>query len=195
MSPSISCFYVHYNRFPCNFTFIKFEKFVKVILNSKAVVMTNKQLVENVKLFKIFKLSLLLTEDTTQISSTVHNTNGKKMYGVWTKWYWKSLRLTNDYELTLMEKSMYSNPLNASEPKRISSNKKFNKFLKLLDNIDASGRIKEPEVIVSQYFEYESAEVYDYFRRYIEYNRKIEMLSVVLHNYGRDVYSAVRRFT
>jgi len=195
MSPSISCFYVHYNRFPCNFTFIKFENFVKVILNSRAVVMTNKQLVENVKLFKIFKLSLLLTEDTSQISSTVNNSNGKKMYGVWSKWYWKNLRLTNEYELTLMEKFIYANPLNLREPKRTSSNKKLNKFLKLFDSINESDKVKEPEVIVSEYFQNESTEVYDYFRRYIEYNRKIEMLSVVLHNYGRDVYSAVMRFT
>jgi hypothetical protein len=157
--------------------------------------MTNKQLVENVKLFKIFKLSLLLTEDTSQISSTVNNINGKKMYGVWSKWYWKNLRLTNEYELTLMEKSIYANPLNLREPKRTSSNKKLNKFLKLFDSINESDKVKEPEVIVSEYFQNESTEVYDYFRRYIEYNRKIEMLSVVLHNYGRDVYSAVMRFT
>ena len=194
MSPSISCFYVYYNRSPINFTFIKFEKFVKVILNYRAVIMTNKQLVENVKLFKIFKLSLLLTEDTSQISSTVNNINGKKMYGVWSKWYWKNLRLTNEYELTLMEKSIYANPLNLHEPKRTSSNKKLNKFLKLFDTINESDKVKEPEVIVSEYFQNESTEVYDYFRRYIEYNRRIEMLSVVLHNYGRDVYSAVMRF-
>jgi hypothetical protein len=81
------------------------------------------------------------------------------------------------------------------EPKRTSSNKKLNKFLKLFDSINESDKVKEPEIIVSEYFQNESTEVYDYFRRYIEYNRKIEMLSVVLHNYGRDVYSAVMRFT
>lgn len=194
MLPSISCFYVHYNHNPHNFTFIKFEKFVKVILNSKAVIMTIQQLVENIQLFKIFKLSLLLTKDTTQVSSFDNFIIGKILYGVLTERYWKNLRLTEYDELILFEKSPTRNPLNASEPKRASSRKKLNKFHKLFERVLNSGFIKEPEVIMNEFLENEATEIFDYFRRYIEHERKIEMLSMILHNYGHDVYCCVKKF-
>jgi len=194
MLPSISCFYVHYNCEPYNFTFIKFEKFVKVILNFRAVIMTIEQLVENVQLFKIFKLSLLLTKDTSQISSSVDVFDGNTYYGVETERYWKHLRLTQYDELILLERSATRNPLNAREPKRTSSRKKLNKFLKLFQTVLESGKIKEPELIMDEFLYNEAAEIFDYFRRYIEHERKIEMMSVILHNYGRDVYGCVRKF-
>lgn len=194
MLPSISCFYVHYNIKPHNFTFIKFEKFVKVILNSKAVIMTIQQLVENIQLFKIFKLSLLLTKDTTQVSSFDNFIIGKILYGVLTERYWKNLRLTEYDEFILFEKSPTRNPLNASEPKRASSRKKLNKFHKLFERVLNSGFIKEPEVIMNEFLENEATEIFDYFRRYIEHERKIEMLSMILHNYGHDVYCCVKKF-
>jgi hypothetical protein len=194
MLPSISCFYVHYNRDPQNFTFIKFEKFVKVILNAKAVIMTIEQLVKNVELFKIFILSLLLTKDTSQISSSVNSINGKTFYGVVTERYWKNLRFTQNDKLILLEKSATRNPLNASEPKRASSRKKLNKFHTMFDRVLESRLIKEPEVYIDEFLNNEVTEIFDYFTRYIEHERKVEMLSVILHNYGRDVYGYVRKF-
>ncbi len=194
MLPSISCYYLHYNRQPYNFTFIKFEKFVKVLLNNRVVVMTFKQLVENTKLFKIFQLSLLLTKDTTQIATSVNETTGDVMYGVITKWYWKHLRISEFEKFTVLEKSQYKNPLKSCEPKRESSRKKINKFLKLFNSEDIVNKMKDPDAVVLELFQKESAEIFDYFRQYIEHERKVEMLSVILHNYGRDVYSCVKRF-
>ena len=194
MLPSISCYYMHYNYQPYNFTFIKFEKFVKVLLNARAVVMNFKQLAENTKLFKIYQLSLLLTKDTTQISTLVDETTGDVMYGVITEWYWKHLRISGFEEFTVLEKSRYKNPLKSCEPKRESSGKKINKFLKLFNSEDVVNKMKDPDVVVLEFFQKESAEIFDYFRRYIEHERKVEMLSVILHNYGRDVYGCVRKF-
>ena len=193
MTPSISCYYMHYNRQPYNFTFIKFEKFVKVILNARAVVMTFKQLVENARLFKIYQLSLLLTNDTTQISTSVDDF-GDVIYGVVSEWYWKRLRISGFEEFTVLEKSRYKNPLKSCEPKRESSRKKYNKFLKLFNSEDVVNKMKDPDDVVLEFFQKESGEIYDYFRRYIEHEKKIEMLSVILHNYGRDVYGCVRKF-
>ena len=193
MTPSISCYYMHYNRQPYNFTFIKFEKFVKVILNARAVVMTFKQLVENARLFKIYQLSLLLTNDTTQISTSVDDF-GDVIYGVVTEWYWKRLRISGFEEFTVLEKSRYKNPLKSCEPKRESSRKKYNKFLKLFNSEDVVNKMKDPDDVVLEFFQKESGEIYDYFRRYIEHEKKIEMLSVIMHNYGRDVYGYVRKF-
>ncbi len=194
MLPSISCYYMHYNRQPYNFTFIKFEKFVKVLLNERVVVMNFKQLAENTKLFKIFQLSLLLTKDTTQISTLVDETTGAVMYGVVTQWYWKYLRISGFEEFTVLEKSPYKNPLKSCEPKRESSGKKIKKFLKLFNSKDVVNKMKDPDAVFLEFFQKESADIYEYFRRYIEHERKVEMLSVILHNYGRDVYSCVRKF-
>jgi hypothetical protein len=156
--------------------------------------MTIQQLVENIQLFKIFKLSLLLTKDTSQVSSLDNVIVGKTFYGVLTESYWKNLRLTKYDDLILFEKSPTRNPLNASEPKRASSRKKLNKFHRLFERVLNSGFIKEPEVIMNEFLENEATEIFDYFRRYIEHERKVEMLSVVLHNYGHDVYGCVRKF-
>ncbi len=194
MTPSISCYYMHYNRQPYNFTFIKFEKFVKVILNTRAVVMTFKQLVENARLFKIYQLSLLLTNDTTQIFTSVDEFSGDVIYGVMTVWYWKYIRLSGFEEFTALEKSRYKNPLKSCEPKRESSRKKYNKFLKLFNSEDVVNKMKDPDVVVREFFQKESGDIYDYFRRYIEHEKKIMMLSVILHNYGRDIYKCVKQF-
>jgi hypothetical protein len=194
MTPSISCYYLHYNRQPYNFTFIKFEKFVKVILNTRAVVMTIKQLVENAKLFKIYQLSLLLTNDTEQIFTSVDEFSGDVIYGVMTVWYWKYLHLSGFEEFTALEKSRYKNPFKSCEPKRESSRKKYNKFLKLFNSEDVVKKMKDPDAVVLEFFQKESVDIYDYFRQYIEHEKKIMMLSVVMHNYGRDIYKCVKQF-
>jgi hypothetical protein len=54
--------------------------------------------------------------------------------------------------------------------------------------------VKDPIDIFNEFFEQETAGMFDYFKRYIEHERKVEMLSVILHNYGNDVYSGVRKF-
>jgi hypothetical protein len=194
MTPSISCYYLHYNLQPYNFTFIKFEKFVKVILNTRAVVMTIKQLVENAKLFKIYQLSLLLTNDTEQIFTSVNEFSGDVIYGVMTVWYWKYLYLSGFEEFTALEKSRYKNPFKSCEPKRESSRKKYNKFLKLFNSEDVVKKMKDPDAVVLEFFQKESVDIYDYFRQYIEHEKKIMMLSVVMHNYGRDIYKCVKQF-
>ena len=96
--------------------------------SQKSVILTNKQLVSSLELFKIYILSLLLTEDTSKISTDVEHY--RTIYGVSTMRYWKYLRLTLHYELVLLEKSPYKNPLKAKEPKRSTSLKKINKFMK-----------------------------------------------------------------
>ena len=194
MLPSISCLYVHYNREPINFTFIRFEKFVRVILNARAVIMTINQLVENVKLFKFYKLSLLLTTDTNRISTHINNLDGRMLYGIMAEWYWKHLYFSSYEELTLMEKSPSRNPLNASEPKRVSSNKKFNKFQKLFKQVEDSNKVKEPEIMLSEFIQKETYDISDYIQRVHEYEMMIQVHSSLMHNVGRDVYSLIKKF-
>jgi hypothetical protein len=187
---SISCFYVHYNRDPINIIFVKYQNFFKIFLNDKSIILTYQQLVHYRELFQIYILSLLLTEDTTKISFDVENY--KKVYGVSTIKYWKHLHLTSLYNVILLEKSPHKNPLNASEPKRSTSLKKINKFMKKFDRYYYE-YIMDVDKIFLEYYEMESLQMFNYFQRYIQHEKKIEMLSVVLHKYGKDVYNSVMK--
>lgn len=188
---SISCFYVHYNRDPINIIFVKYENFIKIFMNEKSVIMTIKHLTSIRSLFKIYLLSLLLTKDTSKISIDIENY--RNIYGVSTLRYWKNLRLTNEYNIVFLEKSRHKNPLNANEPKRSTSLKKINKFMKRFNNYYDEKYITDVEKIFNEYYLMETSTMFNYFQRYIEHEKKIEMLSVILHNYGRDVYSAVQK--
>ena len=129
--PSISCFYIHYNREPINIIFVKYENFIKIFLNEKSVILTIQQLLSIRELFQIYLISLLLTEDTSKISFDIEHY--RNVYGVSTIRYWKNLHLTSTYNVVLLEKNPHKNPLNANEPKRSTSLKKINKFLKKFD--------------------------------------------------------------
>jgi hypothetical protein len=189
--PSISCFYVHYNRDPINIIFVKYENFIKIFLNEKSVILTIQQLLSVRELFQIYLLSLLLTEDTSKISFDIEHY--RNVYGVSTIRYWKNLYLTSTYNVVMLEKNPHKNPLNSNEPKRSTSLKKINKFLKKFDKYIDDNHIVDVERIFNEYYSMETSSIFSYFRRYIEHEKKIEMLSVVLHNYGKDVYSAVRK--
>lgn len=187
---SISCFYVHFNRDPINIIFVKYENFIKIFLNDKSVILTIQQLIYIKNLFKIYLLSLLLTEDTSKISFDVEHY--RNIYGVSALKYWKNLRLTTQYDIVFLEKSRHKNPLNANEPKRSTSLKKIHKFMRMFNNY-YDNHIRDVETIFNEYYEMMSLPIFNYFQRYMEHEKKIEMLSVILHNYGRDVYSAVQK--
>jgi hypothetical protein len=188
---SISCFYVHYNRDPINIIFVKYQNFIKIYLNDKSVILTIQQLVSIRNLFQIYLVSLLLTEDTSRISIDIENY--RNIYGVSTIRYWKNIGLTSNYEVIMLEKSPFKNPLNADEPKRSTSLKKIKKFLKMFNKYYDEKYIMDVKKIFDEYYLMETTQVFNYFQRYIEHEKKIEMLSVILHNYGKDVYSAVRK--
>jgi len=188
---SISCFYVHYNRDPINIIFVKYQNFIKIYLNDKSVILTIQQLVSIQNLFQIYLISLLLTEDTSTISIDIENY--RNIYGVSAIRYWKNISLMNNYEVIMLEKSPYKNPLNSNEPKRSTSLKKINKFLKKFNKYYDEKYIMNVDKIFNEYYRMETTQMFNYFQRYIEHEKKIEMLSVILHNYGRDVYSAVQK--
>jgi hypothetical protein len=185
----ISCF--SYRLFH-NFIFIQFEKFVKVYYNTKAIILTNEELISNKVLFQIFIISLLLTENTSIISS-VKNKN-KKIYGVSTLLHWNKSNYMNYYGVIEFEKLVSKNPLNMMEPKRDNSDKKKRKFFKTFNNFCKYDFIKEPITIINEFINEESIEAFNYFKKYIQYECKINILSMILHNYGKDVYGSIIRF-
>ena len=192
----ISCFYVHYNRNEVNFTFVRFEKFIKVILNDRSVILTNEQFVSNNKLFQIYILSLLCTEDSSTIQMEQINIKRDRTvnsYGVLTKINWKLMYFTNDYRFIPLKKLFINNPLNMEEPKRATSMKKVRKFLKLL-NGNIADLMDEPDKIINDFYRHESGEVIDYLESYISYNVQTIALHSIIQKYGSDVLTSVSKF-
>jgi len=190
--PTISCFYINYNRDPINIIFIKYENFVKVIFNRRAVILTNNQFVSSEELFNTYLISLILTEDTSKIDRV--NIDNKIYYGVSTMRYWKNLYLTNFYKIISLEKSAHRNPLNSLEPKRASGHKKYSKFMRYFCNSYCyegyEGYIVRPCQLLKEYCFIETEEA----KKLIEHQTQVEALIFVLHNYGRDVYTAINKY-
>jgi hypothetical protein len=197
---SISCFYNHYNYKPLNFTFIRYESYVRAYINSKVVVLTYEQLVSNVKLFQMYKLSLLCTDDSSKAYKPIED-NPLGEYGVYTQRYWKHFEFTTEHTFVIFPRSNYKkpkNPVNMIEPKRASSEKKVRKFMKLF-NSNIGGQVKEPDVLYAEYLETELkdvlkyiSELSNYIKRYEEHEKRIYLLSSVLHSCGHDVYKYVK---
>jgi hypothetical protein len=197
MASSISCFNFHYFDNSFKFIFIEFDNYIKVIVNNKMIVLTKQELTSNTRLFQIYLISLLLTENTNNISS--FTLDKSYIYGVRSRWYVKTLDCFN---MVLIDRDRFSmisklsnrNPLNTNSPKRSSGPKKIRKVMKLVDKFYKDYNIIDLSFILSIFYRNELQPSIDYLERYIAHEKKIEMLSVIHHNYGRDVYSAVNRF-
>ncbi len=193
MTVSISCF--NFQKFlnSYKFMFIEFDDFFKVIINNKMVVLTKQDLTLNPRLFQIYLISLLLTEDTKTIKKCMLN-----IYGTNSRWFSDDLTIEMNLEervkLTIMTKLSNRNPLNASSPKRSSGPKKIRKFMKLLDKFYKSNKITNLSFILSIFYRNELQPSIDYLERFFAHEKKIEILSSIFHKYGRDVYASVNRF-
>lgn len=166
MTPSISCLYMSFNRDPANITFIKFDNFIKVIFNRRSIIMTIKQFVVNRELFQLYVISLLFTKDTSKIYKDI--INDCVYYGVVTLSYCKNFHLANNYKMIYLEKSHHRNPLNSKEPKRASSSKKYNKFMKYFYNCSADeAYIIDPTHMFCDYYCSETTEAIEYFDNYM----------------------------
>ncbi len=198
MIPSISCFYFHTNINSFKFVFVEYEKFIKVIINSKSVIIEKKELPLNPRLFQLYLLSLLLTEDIENIKKLVDNDDlsKKPLYYINTNWYMcfnkKNMELTKNTICTILPKN--KNPLNANYPKRSSSSKKIKKLIKFIDSFYNYNKINNISLIISEYINNETKELVEYFNRYEQYENKIIILSTILHNYGTDIYTSINKF-
>jgi len=196
MKPLISCFYFHWYYGSLKYIFIEYDFFFKVIINEKSIILTKQQLTLNSKLFQIYIILLLLTENNNDIMYITTLKSNKKIYGIKTIWYYKDY--ANVYELDnkpLFTKiNLNNNQLNAEEPKKHNSLNEINKFMIFSDNIYNSNNLNKIPEIIYNYYQQKSKKLFDYFEKYIAHEKKIEMLSVILHNYGIDVYNAVNKF-
>lgn len=216
----ISCFYNHFNKETLKYIFIKYDKFVKVIFNCRSIILTIEQLVTNTQLFQIYILSLLCTSNTS-VSEVCINTgetieiewnNDDKhfinrhdiindamytpIYGIYTQKCWKSRSIAIYYEFVKLYDTSFKkrrDPLYSLEPKRSSSSKKIRKFMKLfVKSID--DYIIDPLSLIYLFNKTEQGFLTDYFTRYIEQEKNVELRASMLHKYGHDVYKSISRF-
>jgi hypothetical protein len=118
------------------------------------------------------------------------------IYGIYTQKCWKSRSIANYYEFVKLYATNFKkrrNPLKSCEPKRSSSCKKIRKFMKLFD-ISIDEYIKDPLYLFYLFYKVEQDYLTDYFTKYINQEYKVELLTSILHTYGRDIYNSIKRF-
>lgn len=103
--------------------FIRYEKFFKIILNDRSIIISINDIVYNQHLYGYYILSVILTEKCTNISN-------EKEYKIPIIYDMNLKYFMNDYNNIIL----YKNPLKSKEPKRNTSQKKINKFMKQLMN-------------------------------------------------------------
>jgi hypothetical protein len=158
----------------------------RINLNGRIVVLNTEMLVSNHKLFQIYILSLLCTENTSKVDINEYN-----YYSISTQKYWKHLRFTNYYELTELLQ-WRKNPLKARKPIRVSSSKKIRKFEKEFNRY-MSSRIKDPIDLLLEYYELELVDIMHYIKCNIEYEDNIKKYALFLNEFGYDIYSSVEK--
>lgn len=146
----ISCFYIHYNNNPINFTFIKYDKFMKIIFQSKMIVIAIQNLKKYEMLFKFYILSLLCTDDTSKICRVCDDTQ-TEIYGVLTQPYWKNKYLSDYSDIIILRKNCTRDPLLSQEPKKETSIKKQKKLLKIFQMYYEMMFIRNPIDYINDY--------------------------------------------
>jgi len=184
----ISCFYSAYDREPRNFTFIKYQKFMKISLCNKSIVMRIENLKSHPGLFKFYILSLLCTEDPKRIWS-IDDDNGTEVFGVSTERLRDRFGFTGTYDFIMLEKRCFKNPLLSQEPKRETSIGKRNKFLDMMDelfyrrvNAYQAIRLYQNQLIVDTGAS-----------KIVDYEKRINVLCSI-RGFNRDIYSAIKKF-
>ena len=185
--PEVSCFYIHFNRSPRQITFIKFDNYFSVCLDPcKPIIITLDTMISIPYLFEIYMLSLLVTEDTR---SVVLMTEFRiiKTHMIRIKFLYKRRGFMNGYRYISVGKK---NPLNKSEPKRESSDKKIRKFI---INFNREFNEDDPIALMSMLVEDEIEEtnVNEILAEYHK-NNQISLLTGIKKKFGRDIYDMIR---
>lgn len=183
---SISCFFNHYNHVPVKIIFVQYDDLFKIYLNDRVVVINTEMLLSNLKLFQIYILSLVCTEDTSVVEINEYN-----CYSISTQKYWKYLRFTDYFELTELV-NWKKNPLKARKPIRVSSSKKIRKFEKEFNHF-MSSRIKDPIVLFEEYYDVMTSDETDIVSEYETYKNTLAMHALFMHQFGCDMYASIQK--
>ena len=186
----ISCFYVHYNRCPINITFIKYDKFMKIILQNRTISIRIENIIEYQFLVDFYILSLLCTKDTSKIDYEINN-KGQIFYGVSTKRLWKGLYFMREYEIITLEKNFFKNPLLSQEPRRETGNKKIRKFMKEFYSYYDSNLLHDPLELLPMFISKTISDTR--IEEIIKYEQMIYNLCCI-KNFNNDIYASIMNY-
>jgi len=183
----VSCLYIHYNRSPKNFTFIKYDNdFYKIIIDYRSIIINNITLLKVPYLLDYYILSLITTNGITKINNKYH---------ISVKYYWKRLYFLTYYKDVEIYKNSHRNPLNSKKPKRESSNKKINKFFKYYER-NLLSSIDEFDMGLYLYLRSElnsiEADII-MLEKICIIDKYINILTSIKKYYGKDIYDYIRK--
>jgi len=187
----VSCLYIHYNRSPINFTFIKYyNDFYKIILNYRSIIVSNSTLLDIPHVLDYYIISLITTKHTVTGITKIDN-----IYNISVKYYWKRLYFLDYYSDVELSKNNHKNPLNSKKPTRESSNKKINKFFKYYERELLSKIDNELDRCLYLYLRSELNDIeYDIItlQNKCTVDKYINILTSIKKYYGKDIYDYIR---
>ena len=187
----VSCIYTHYNGRYMNMVFIKYEKFMKIILQKRMIVIKIMKLKTIQKLFQFYILSLLTSNNITTIYSIYNFKKNNIIFGISTQKIWKYLSLSKGYDIIPIEKNSTRNPLLSQEPKRETGMKKTKKFMKILFYYYDRNYINDPMIIIDNYI---SRMIFlTNVEKIIKYEKQIYLLSCI-KSFNNDIYNNIKKF-
>jgi hypothetical protein len=179
MTIEVSCVYFDYNykQEPIIFTFIKYDRFIKIKYGNenKSIIIKIENLKKNKLLFNFYILSILITNNISyfyEISS---------FYGICNY---------DKFSFIELEKIWIKNPFLSQEPKQETSIKKQKKFIKMINNY---GDITDPIYLINIFQEFLLNKYTNEIKKIIEYENKIYLLSCI-RGFNRDIYSNIKKF-
>ena len=193
MLPEVTCCVYFYVKTSLNLiVFTKFDNYF--IINhdrNNIIIVSHETLVLLPNLFKIYILSLLVTEDTRNVIKTKTKYSNKIIYTLPIKYQNMPLFFNETYKNVYIGKR---NPLNKLEPKRESSLKKINKFIK---NFNKTFEYDSPNTLIEKFIEseinIEQNEINKILLKYYNDNT-ISLLTGIKKKYGTDIYDKIRIF-
>jgi hypothetical protein len=186
----VSLYYVHSNRNPRYIAFVKYEKFIKVILSDfHAINFTIENFMSVQQLFEFYILSQITTKDLDKIN---HNKNLCNEYSISVEYDWKLMYCLRYYTDVRIDK-FSNNPMNSKEPKRQTSDKKIRKFIKNFNtkfnhdpidriNVFIDTKCRDDYVVVKKY------------EKYIENEKNVSIFTGIKRKYGSDIYNSILKF-
>lgn len=185
----ISCYYIHSNRNTRYMVFIRYDKYMKILLSSyRTIILSIEDFMKIPHLFEYYLLSIFLTENVNKITYEYDNYN-KKEFILSVEKNWKEMYFLDYYSLiSIIE--IKRNPFNSQEPKKQTSSKKINKFIKnFYKDFDI-----DPIYILMKLLDLrciESKNIIDEFQKKEKY---VNIFTGIKKGYGIDVYNEIIKY-
>jgi len=187
-----SCVYLYLRTGLNLIVFTKFDNYFIVKHDRKNIItITPETLVSIPNLFKIYILSLLVTENTRNVVKIKTKNFNNIRYTLLIKYQNEPMIFNDTYKNIFVGKR---NPLNKLEPKRETSSKKINKFIK---KFNSTFEFNSPDSLIEKFIEseikIEQNEINKILLKHYN-NNTISLLTGIKKKFGRDIYDKIKEY-